>query len=109
MRWPRTWASRRSANVESPAMRMRSIGSICTATVKVMGVWSKARGGFRESIDLEPIRVRLVTGKPTPRDEDRIAPQRQNRRPRAAHEPNARRAGDSSPLGGVDRNRGDFE
>src|SRR5271165_4689253 len=37
MRWPRAWASRRSAKVESPAMRMRSIGSICTAMARGMG------------------------------------------------------------------------
>src|SRR5271170_4525875 len=109
MQWPRAWASRRSAKVESPAMRMRSIGSICTATVRVMGVRSKERRGFRGSVDHEPIRVRLVTGKPPPRDEYGVTPQRQARRPRVAHEPNARGAGDSPPLGRADRNRRDFE
>jgi hypothetical protein len=94
--------------VESPAMRMRSIGSICTATVKVMGVWSKAMG-ISGSVYLEPIRVRLVTGKPSPRDEDGVAPQRQGRCPWVAHEPNARGASDSPPLGRADRNRRDFQ
>src|SRR5271156_2467661 len=108
MRWPRAWASRRSANVESPAMRMRSIGSICTATVMGMGVGRRPRV-FRESVDHDLMRVRLVTGKPPPRDEDIVAPQRQARRPWVAHEPNARGAGDSPPLGRADRNRRDFE
>jgi hypothetical protein len=45
-------------------MRMRSIGSICAATVRGMGVRSRARSRFQGSVDLKPIRVRLVTGKP---------------------------------------------
>jgi hypothetical protein len=73
-----------------------------------MGVRSKI-GGISGSLYLEPIRVRLVTGKPPPRDEDGVAPQRQDRRPWVSHEPNARGASDSPPLGRVDRNRGDFQ
>src|SRR5712691_3798107 len=34
MAWPRACASSNSANVESPRMLIRSIGSICTATVR---------------------------------------------------------------------------
>src|ERR1700722_1361846 len=109
MLWPRAWASRRSAKVESPAMRMRSIGSICAATVRGMGVRSRARSGFQGSVDLKPIRVRLVTGKPPPRDEDGVAPQGQACRPRVSREPYARGAGDPPPLSRADRNRRDFE
>ncbi len=61
------------------------------------------------SIYLEPIRVWLVTGKPPTRDKDSVAPQREARRPWVAHEPNARGAANSPPLGRADRNRGDFE
>src|ERR1700722_20096034 len=108
MLWPRAWASSRSAKVESPAMRMRSIGSICTAMVKVMGVRSKVEG-ILGSLYLEPIRVRLVTGKPPARDEDGVAPQCQTRRPWVAHQPNACGPGDSPPLGRADRDRRDFQ
>src|ERR1700722_16904215 len=109
MRWPRAWASRRSAKVESPAMRMRSIGSICAATIRGMGIRSRARSGFQGSVDLKPIRVRVVTGKPPSCDEDRVAPQCQTRRPWVAHEPNARGAADSPPFGRADCNPRDFQ
>ena len=62
-----------------------------------------------ENLHFEPIRVRLMTGKPPSRDEHGVAPQRQARRPWVSHEPNARGAGDSAPLGCADRNRRDFE
>src|SRR5258708_4342397 len=108
MRWPRPWASRRSANVESPAIRMRSVGSIFTATVRGMGLRSKVRGTWG-SLYIEPIRVRLVTGKPPVRDEDGVAPQRQARGPWVSHEPDARGAADSPPLGRADCNRRGFQ
>jgi hypothetical protein len=50
-----------------------------------------------------------VAGKPPPRDEDRVAPQRQANCPRVSREPHACGASDSPPLGRADRNRGDFE
>ena len=60
-------------------------------------------------MDHEPIRVRLVTGKPSARDEYGVASQRQVCRPWVSHEPNACGAGDSPPLGRADRDRRDFE
>ena len=62
-----------------------------------------------DSVDHEPIRVRLVTGKPPARHEDRIAPQCQAGGPRISRELHTRGAGDTPPLGGADRNRRDFE
>jgi hypothetical protein len=65
--------------------------------------------GISGSLYLEPIRVRLVTGKSPVRDEDGVASQRQARRPRVSREPDARGAADSPPLGRADRNRRDFQ
>ena len=45
----------------------------------------EGQGRVEESVDHEPIRVRLVTGKPPPCDKDGVAPQRQARRPWVAH------------------------
>jgi hypothetical protein len=70
---------------------------------------SKARGAPADSIGLEPIRVRLVAGKPSPRDEDRVATQRQASGPWISREPDTRSAADSPPLGRADRNRRNFE
>src|SRR5580704_14619125 len=69
----------------------------------------EGQGRFRESIDLEPIRVRLVAGKPAAPDEDGVAPQGQARGPWISRDPDARGASDSPPLRRADRNRRDFE
>ena len=89
-------------------MRMRSIGSICTATVRGMGVRSRASAAHH-GINLEPIRVRRVAGKAPRRDEYGVAPQRQARRPWVPREPDPCGARDSPPLGRADRNRRDLE
>ena len=69
----------------------------------------EGQGRFRESVDLEPIRVRRVTGKPAGRDEDGVAPQGSGPPPRVSREPDPRGARDSPPLGRADRDRRDFE
>src|SRR3984885_6446611 len=86
-------------------MRMRSIGSICTATVRGMGVRSGANLALRESVNLQPIRGRRVTGKASGRDEYGVAPKGQARRPGVPRQPYPRRTGDSPPLGRTDRDR----
>ena len=83
-------------------MRMRSIGSICTATVKGMAARFL-------SVEIQPIRRDDVAGKPPRGDEHRVAAQRRARRPGVAREPDPRGAGNAPALGFEDRARGGVE
>src|SRR5271167_3196069 len=107
-RWPRACASRSRAKVESPAMRMRAIGSICTATVRGMGIHSDAMAAAG-SVDFQPIRGRGMAGKAPGRDEDGVAPEGQSGRPGVSREPDPGGPRDAPPFGRADRGGGVVE